>query len=196
MNKSIVYDRVFLHISEMKKAGDKYVFLEKDEHGSLLGDIRVEAAKILIKQKRVGTIITVGGPTLDRKESKAKLVAKMIPNGVKVVALDSQPNTGGNLKAIMDYLSNEKVGINAFLTNYYHIPRLLKLILQNGTSVIAGGSMLVPLCAEAVLLTDSETWAEKIREWYSDKFMLKRIISEIQGLSHLEQNKYSSYRKK
>jgi len=159
----------------MAKVGDVYEFLAEDEHGFLHGEIRVEAIKILQKQGRVREIIVVGGPTKDGM-SKVKLIAEMI--GGKVTQLESIASTEGNIKTIKNYLGEDK-GKNGLLTNFYHIPRVLRLISENGLRMI-------PICAEAVLLADNPQWLNKIKEWYGEPSMLKRILSEIQGLNYIE----------
>lgn len=178
------YGKVFVHAAEMVKREERYEFLEENQDGFLHGEIRVEAIKILRKQEKVDEIVIVGGPTPDGA-SKVKLIAEMI--GGKTTQLETRPNTGGNIQSIKGYLGEDK-GRNALLTNFYHIPRVLRLINDNGVRVI-------PLCAEAVLLTDDPKWKEKIEEWYGQFPMLKRILSEIQGLSDIEKENYQSKRR-
>ena len=177
------YDRVFVHAGQMEKRGDEYEFLTEDKHGFLHGEIRVEAVKILREQGRIKEIIVVGGPTEDGM-SKVKLIAERI--GGKVTQLESTPSTRSNLEVIKKYLGDDE-GKNGLLTNFYHLPRAMRLSAEKGLN-------LIPISAEAVLLADDPRWLEKIKEWHSQSSMLKRIISEIYGLSCLEEEKYDSYR--
>jgi len=176
------YDRVFVHAAQMTKVGDEYDFLIEDKHGFLCGEIRVEAIKVLRKQERVKEIIVVGGPTEDGA-SKVRLIAERI--GGVVTQLESIPSTRSNIEAIKDYLGDDN-GKNGFLTNFYHLPRVTRLAAEKEL-------YLIPVCAEAVLLTDSPHWLEKIKEWYGQSSMFTRILSEIQGLSQLEGGKYDNY---
>jgi hypothetical protein len=180
--KKMKFDKVFVHTAEMALIEGRYEFLPEDKHGFLHGEIRVEAIKILRKQEKVKEIIVVGGPTEDGA-SKAKLMADRI--GGKVIPLESIRSTRGNIESIKNYLKGNN-GRNGFLTNFYHIPRTLRLVAENGLD-------LIPICAEAVLLADNPCWINKIKEWYQHSSMLKRIVSEIQGLSFLEDGKYRDY---
>ena len=72
------------------------------------------------------------------------------------------------------------------LTNFYHLPRAMRLATENEVN-------LIPICAEVVLLTDAPQWLEKIKDWYTQGSMLIRILSEIQGLSYLEIEQYTDY---
>lgn len=171
----MIYDRVFVHSAQMAKVGDGYEFLAEDEHGFLHGEIRVEAIKILRKQGRVREIIVVGGPTKDGM-SKVKLIAEKI--GGQVTQLESIPSTENNIEMIKNYLG-EDYGINGLLTNFYHLPRAMRLAAEKGLN-------LIPICAEAVLLTDSPRWLKEIKKWYGQGSMLTRVLSEIRGLNSLE----------
>ena len=159
-----------------------YKFLGKDKHGFLHGEIRVEAVKVLRKQGRVKEIVVVGGPTEDGT-NKVELIANMI--GGTVTKLESMPSTRSNLDAIKSFLG-EGSGNNGLLTNFYHLPRATRLATEKGLN-------LIPICAEAILLTDSPHWLGKIKSWYDQDSMLTRILSEIQGLSHLEGENYNTY---
>lgn len=175
------FDKVFVHTAEMALIEGRYEFLPEDKHGCFLhGEIRVKAIEIF--QEKVKEIIVVGGPTEDGV-SKAKLMADRI--GRKAIPLESIRSTRGNIEAIKNYLGGDN-GRNGFLTNFYHIPRTLRLVAENGLN-------LIPICAEAVLLTDNPRWANKIKEWYHHPSMLKRVLREIQGLSFLEDGKYRDY---
>ena len=177
----MICDKVFVHTGEMERRGKEYEFLAKDKRGFIHGEIRVAAIKILREQGKVKEIIVVGGPTKDGA-NKVRIIAKMI--GGKVTQLQSVASTGGNIKAIKDFLG-EDTGKNALLTNFYHIPRALRLITDNGLKII-------PLCAEAILLTDDPNWLKKITEWYNQPSMLRRILSEIEGLSDIEKGTYKT----
>lgn len=171
----MIYDRVFVHAAEMAKAGEGYEFLPEDKHGFLHGEIRVEAVKVLRKQGRVKEIIVVGGPTEDGV-SKAKLIAERI--GGAVIQLESIPSTQNNIRVIKNYLG-DCGGKNGLLTNFYHLPRAMKLTSSKGLN-------LIPICAEAILLTDDPNWLRKIEDWYGQASMYTRILSEIQGICSLE----------
>lgn len=181
------YDRVFVHAGQMAKVGEEYEFLPEDRHGFLHGEIRVEAIKILRKQGKVKKIIVVGGPTEDGM-NKVKLIAERI--GGKVIQLESTPSTRNNLEVVKEYLGDlgDDEGKNGLLTNFYHLPRAMRLSAEKGLN-------LIPVCAEAILLTDDpHYWEGKIEKWYSQDSMLARFLWEIQGLSCLEKEKYDNYR--
>lgn len=176
------YDKVFIHAAQMAKTEGEYEFLTEDKHGFLHGEIRVEAIKVLRKQGRVKEIVVVGGPTEDGM-NKVELIANMI--GGKVTKLESIPSTRSNLDAIKSFLG-EGSGNNGLLTNFYHLPRAMRLAAEKSLN-------LIPICAEAILLTDGFHWLEKIKAWYGQDSMLTRTLSEIQGLSRLEGENYSAY---
>ena len=135
----------------------------------------------MIKQGRVGKVVAVGGPTKKDGASKVKLMAERIEG--EVIQLETVPSTGGNVANIKKFLakvdSNKRVGV---LTSFYHIPRVLRLMIDNGLVV-------TPISAEAVLLGDS-SYEEKIGEWYGSSSMLDRFRAEIRGMSHIEYKKY------
>lgn len=175
------YNRVFVLAGEMEKTNGGHDFLEEDKYGSIHGKIRVEAIKILRNQGRVKEIIVVGGPTKDGK-SKAQLIATRI--GGKVTKLESEASTGGNFETIEKHLNKNGCENNdGLLTNFYHLPRTLRLISNKGFK-------LIPICAEAVLLTDKSRWVKNIKEWYRHPSMVDRIHWEIQGLSDIEEGNY------
>lgn len=178
----MIYDKIFVHAAQMTKIGDGYVFMGEDKHGFLHGEIRVEATKVLRRQNRVNEIIVVGGPTEDGM-SKVKLIAERI--GGVVTQLESIPSTQNNLDVIKDYLGDDR-GNNGLLTNFYHLPRAMRLSIERGLN-------LIPVCAEAVLLSEDVNWLGKIKEWYGGQdSMFLRLISEIQGLSDLEKDSYNN----
>jgi len=180
----MVYDRVFVLAAEMyRRDGRYYDFLVEDNNGFLHGEVRVRAIEILWRQEKVKEIVVVGGPTRGG-ENKAQFIAKLIAGkigkkiGTTVVPLESKASTCGNLEAIKSYYT---VGENdGLLTQFYHMPRVLRLMKEMGIN-------LIPICAEAILLTHSLSWLEKMREWYSSPAMVQRIIMEINGLSAIEE---------
>lgn len=171
------HNQVFVLAAEMVRQGEEWTFLPQDRYGFLHGEVRIEAANILSRQGMVEELIVVGGPTKDGV-SKVDLMAKLIEG--KVTRLESIASTGGNIGAIKRHVRGENNGI---LTQFYHLTRTWKLLAENGL-------LLVPICAEAVLLADNPDRVEEIRRWYSDKSMVHRIIMEISGLSDLEAGRY------
>ena len=87
------------------------------------------------------------------------------------------------IKAYLTKVKNR--GRNGLLTNFYHLSRALRLISDNGFK-------LIPVCAESVLLTDNPNWLKEIKEWYNQLSMLKRTLSEIQGLTDIELETYQN----
>jgi hypothetical protein len=164
----------------MEKVGEKYEFMPEDECGFLHGEIRVAAVKVLIRKRLTKEVVVVGGPIKDG-QSKVELIAEMIKNDlVPVKKLESRPNTRSNVEVIKNYLSGkDDKEKNGLLTNFYHLPRALRLISENGYK-------LVPIAAEAVLLADDPHWESAIKRWYSEESMKKRLFFEIKGLAAIE----------
>ncbi len=176
------YDVVFVHAAQMEKRGGEYVFLPEDGSGFLHGEIRIEAAKILMAQGMVRQFVAVGGPTKDGV-SKAEMIAVILGGGT--IPLKTQPNTQSNISEIKNFLGDTE-GVFGLLTNFYHVPRAIRMASEKGVN-------LIPICAEAVLMAADIGWTEKIKEWYGSDSMLTRILSEVRGLSDLETNAYSNH---
>ena len=191
----VIYDRVFVLAGEMEKTNGGHKFLEEDKSGFLHGEIRFDAIKILYEQSRIKKeIIFVGGPVKnDRANYKPKIMKELMEKEAKVNAdflktLESDSNTESNILFIKDYLNqinnkhkNEK---NGLLTHFYHLPRVLRLIIREKKL------RLLPICAEAVLLQYDPSYKEKIEKWYDQKSMITRVYWEIHGLTDIGKGKY------
>ena len=176
----IPYDVVFVHSAQMvRKEDGTYVFLAEDKAGFLHGETRVKAAQILWARGLIRQLVAVGGPTKDGA-SKAKLIADLL--GYGAIPLETQPYTQSNIEEIKRFLGDRK-GRFGLLTNFYHIPRAIRMATENGVN-------LIPICAESVLMAADMSQAKQIEEWYGSASMLRRMLFEIQGLRDLEGGEY------
>ncbi len=193
-----IYDMVFVHAAEMYwRNKNNFGFLSEDKDGFLWGEIRVEAIQIMRRLDTVKEIIIVGGPIREGEGkgiSKPKLIAEMI--GGEVTELLSQASTRGNFVAIKDWLKSKEIEAGnkeiGFLTNYYHLPRVERMIKKEGLR----NYLIHPISAEEIILIENPKRIEEIVEMYRRPSGIERLRAEMKGLSALRQSdEYSGYEK-
>ena len=156
------------------------------------GQVRMEAAVDIVQF--VQNFIVVGGSEIKvtgmrdyllrelQKETKENEITP------KIIRIESEPDTNGNLWAIKRWIKNYKIKFLGkrigILTNFYHLPRTIRL-----SKDILPEYYFIPLVAESLITRHQSTYS-----FYPKEFLL-RICSEVDGLRDWENEKYRNQHK-
>lgn len=117
---------------------------------------------------------------------KTFLINNKVPKA-SIVRICSEADTHGNLRAIYKRFNNElKDKIVGILTNFYHIPRVMRFIHD---PKFDWNAKFVPICAESVVTSTSTNYLSFAPQ------LLRRISNEIKGLKDWESNNYRDQNK-
>jgi len=189
------YQAIFVLAADIEKTDSgEFKFIEKDnKNRALHGELRFKAAERLFQDGRVQRLVMIGGPQKGGTANGVQKVEIMkryliekynIPPAVIDTKI-SESSTAGNAIAIYEYFSTHPDfhprGC-AFLTNFYHIPRAIRIFNEYGL-------MLRSIAAESILFEGQEEQKD-ILEKYRQEAMINRIESEINGLKDWEQGTY------
>jgi hypothetical protein len=176
---------VFLLSAAVQNKGEGYELAEMDAGGILLGEWRLEACKQLISKNPELNVVIVGWhDELDPTVSRATVMHDLLighydvdPARLETITQE-EDGTQGNMKAIARYLSEGKVGPEecALLTNFYHLPRVMRLLAEQG------GLLITPIAAESLLVHRQE----EIRVAYSSEAFSGRLMNELNSLGPTE----------
>jgi DUF218 domain len=156
---------------------ERVVLEQDDANGYLGGRVRLQAAVEVFPRTRL--MILLGG-----SEGKVRAMRSYLMEHLPALAesrmmlVESSPDTLGNLRAlakVMESRSERRVGV---LTNFYHIPRAMRL----ASDIISNPRIsIVPLVAEAMV---SDTGP------FNEEHLSLRNQHEMCGLRALEEGTY------
>ncbi len=180
-------------------SGDQYFKNDSNELKYKITDdqfeFRFKAAKRL-HELGVSRFVLVGGVVKDAPSiSKPDVMENLLVTKYNmplscIIKVVSESNTEGNVKAVKEYLADNKIDRGlGLLTNFFHLPRAVKQFSEFTDLIFS------PICAESVVY-DIEY--ENIRLFFANQG-LELIIgsdpeskSEIKGLFQKEMGTYKS----
>lgn len=199
-NKKRVYSLVFVLATDIKKTKrGSFEFLYKNKKGVLDVGFRLAAAHWLYKTKATPKIILVGGCEEKVKKWRTEVMREHlvkrygVPENV-LEELHCYPgNTCGNAIEIIKYICGNQIWKKkkpiGILTNLYHLPRIMKLLIKMLGDYKRipikkkNKIVLEPIAAESIIV-------KKIKDFYSTKEIGERILNESKGIQAIENGNY------
>jgi len=182
--QSRIYKHVFLLAADVTKVADSYQLATEDRNGVLLADWRLKACKKLVDQNLAEKIVVVGWhDEEDEVISRSTVIRDLLigeyglnPQVLEVIE-QKEDGTFGNIRAIVKYMTEENLSAEdcAFLTNFYHVPRAVRLFANEHASLIT------PLVAESFVPEEFTN----IKNAYLSESFSKRLESELKKLGEI-----------
>ena len=187
MSHNFLFDEVFVLGAEMYQLPNgEFTFLEADQNGYIGGQLRIDAARLLIQQKFVEEIFCVGGPTRKENVEKSPIMAKMIGGNTK--PLLGTASTKGNFDVIENFY-RDRGGqhddeCDGILSHSFHFQRIMLETTRRGLQ-------LYPIPAEGVIIMlgtqkQREVMRADIYDKCSDMSYANRLLNEAKGCFEIQ----------